>query len=92
VLQGVGASSSGLLAGEIVDHLGYSPAFPASAAIALAGSWCLRWRCQAVAKQSPQSCRACPQRFRRRALMVAAQAAPGSVRVGSGPGPERGEE
>jgi MFS family permease len=35
-LQGVGASSGGLLAGEIVDHLGYSPAFLSSAGIALA--------------------------------------------------------
>ncbi|HEY7577478.1 MAG TPA: MFS transporter [Acetobacteraceae bacterium] len=35
-LQGIGASSSGLLAGEIVDRLGYSPAFLASGAIAAA--------------------------------------------------------
>jgi MFS family permease len=35
-LQGIGASSSGLLAGEIVDCLGYSPAFLTSGAIATA--------------------------------------------------------
>jgi MFS family permease len=35
-LQGIGASTSGLLAGEVVDHLGYSPAFVASAIIATA--------------------------------------------------------
>jgi MFS family permease len=35
-LQGIGASVSGLLAGEIVDHLGYSPAFLTAAVIAAA--------------------------------------------------------
>jgi MFS family permease len=33
-VQGVGASVSGLVAGEIVDHFGYSPAFLALAAVA----------------------------------------------------------
>jgi MFS family permease len=35
-LQGIGASISGLMVGEIVDHLGYSPAFLACAIIAFA--------------------------------------------------------
>jgi len=38
-VQGIGASVSGLVAGEIVDHFGYSPAFIALgvvAAVALA--------------------------------------------------------
>jgi MFS family permease len=34
--QGIGAASSGLAAGLIVDHLGYSPAFMAASAVALA--------------------------------------------------------
>lgn len=33
--QGIGASSSGLAAGLIVDHFGYSPAFLSSAAMAV---------------------------------------------------------
>jgi len=33
-LQGVGASSSGLVAGLIVDHFGYTPAFLAAAVAA----------------------------------------------------------
>ncbi len=36
-LQAIGASSSGLMVGEIVDHLGYSPAFLACAIIAVSG-------------------------------------------------------
>jgi MFS family permease len=38
-VQGIGASLSGLLAGEIVDHFGYSPTFlsaGAAAAVAFA--------------------------------------------------------
>jgi hypothetical protein len=34
-VQGIGASISGLVAGEIVDHLGYSPAFLGLGAVAL---------------------------------------------------------
>jgi MFS family permease len=34
-MQGIGASASGLLAGELVDHAGYSAAFLASGAIAV---------------------------------------------------------
>ena len=93
MLQGIGASSSGLLAGEIVDHLGYSPAFLASAVIALAAFLVLAMALpesgEAVTAKLP---RMSAVRFRRRALMVFAQAAPGAVRMGSGPGPERGEE
>lgn len=35
-MQGIGASCSGLIAGEIVDHAGYAPAFVTAAAIAAA--------------------------------------------------------
>ena len=34
-VQGIGASSSGLIAGVIVDHLGYTPAFLEAAAVAV---------------------------------------------------------
>jgi MFS family permease len=92
-LQGIGASSSGLLAGEIVDHLGYSPAFLASAVVALVAflvlALALPESAEAVTAKPP---RMSEVRFRRRALMLSAQARPGAVRIGSGPGSERGEE
>jgi MFS family permease len=47
-LQGVGASSSGLLAGEIVDHVGYSAAFVTCAVIAVAA-------CLLLATSLPES-------------------------------------
>ena len=92
-LQGVGASSSGLLAGEIVDHLGYSPAFLASAVIALAAflvlTMALPESAEAVTAKLP---RMSAVRLRRRVLPPSVQPMPGTVRMGSGPGPERGEE
>jgi MFS family permease len=92
-LQGVGASSSGLLAGEIVDHLGYSPAFLASAVIALAAflvlAMLLPESAEAVTAKLPRISEAW---FRRRALVPSVQATPDAVRARSGTGSERREE
>jgi MFS family permease len=91
-LQGIGASSSGLLAGEIVDHLGYSPAFMVSAAIALVAFLVLAIALPESAEDvSAKVPRVSEVWFRLRRLLPA-QAAPGAVRMGSSPGPERGEK
>jgi MFS family permease len=91
-LQGIGASSSGLLAGEIVDHLGYSPAFMVSAAIALVAFLVLAIALPESAEDvSAKVPRVSEVWFRLRRLLPA-HAAPGAVRMGSSPGPERGEK
>ena len=42
-MQGIGASASGLVAGELVDHAGYSAAFLTSGVIAAAALAALWW-------------------------------------------------
>jgi MFS family permease len=90
-LQGIGASTSGLLAGEIVDHLGYSPAFMASAMIAAAAFVMLAIALPETAGETTTGAaiRGGGIFGWARRLALSPQPAPGTMRVGGRVGSQR---